>query len=289
MLAATFLEQVARRSFMPSGQSTFTDAEMLSIASEELSTKIYPRLLQANEEYFVSYKDVTISSGVSSYNIPESAYNNTLREVQIISGGVVYDIAREDLTKTNRNSSLSAGMPYFFYMKDNSVVLFPNPNTTATLRMWFIYTPSDLVEATDTAVISSIDTNTNTVTLSSIPASWVTADRFDLITQKNGHSMLAIDSTSTLVSGLDIAFSSLPSGLVVGDYVSRTGQTSVIQLPKAMIPVLAQYTAAAVLEYAGQSGFKEAKMKADEMLNEVLTTVTPRVKGEIQYIKQTFF
>jgi hypothetical protein len=155
--------------------------------------------------------------------------------------------------------------------------------------MWFIYTPSDLVEATDTAVISSIDTNTNTVTLSSIPSSWVTGDRFDLITQKNGHSMLAIDSTSTLVSGLDIAFPTLPSGLVVGDYVSRTGQTSVIQLPKAMIPVLAQYTAAAVLEYAGQSGFKEAKMKADEMLNEVLTTVTPRVKGEIQYIKQTFF
>ena len=52
------LDKIKRRSFIPVSQSTFTDAEILKIATEEMVGIIVPTILNAREEYYV-YKDTS--------------------------------------------------------------------------------------------------------------------------------------------------------------------------------------------------------------------------------------
>lgn len=284
---ADFLSQVERRSFMPANQATFTEAEILTIASEELRSLIIPSLYSLNEEYGVYYKTITCVNGQSEYDIPEQAYQNTIREVQLVIGDQVYDLERTNLEKT-RVGTLT-GRPCAFYLRSNRIVLHPTPTSSDwSIKVWFQLTPPQLVPASETAVITAIDTALKRVSFSSIPTDWVTGDRFDMICKKAGHVHKAIDFTSTLVSGTDIDFSELPSDLVVGDYVSITGESSLINLPYAMIPVLAQFTAGALLEYAGQDGADKAVGKATQLLEKALKNLTPRVKGEVQFIQSVW-
>lgn len=284
---ADFLTQVERRSFMPANQATFTEAEILTIASEELRSIIIPALYNLNEEYGVYYKNISCVNGQSEYEIPEQAYNNTIREVQLVIGNQTYDLERTSLERVKIGSL--TGRPCAFYLRSNRIVLHPAPTSSDwTLKVWFQLTPPLLVPATETAVITAIDTALKRVSVSSIPADWVTGDRFDLICKKAGHVHKAIDYTSVLVSGTDIDFSELPSDLVVGDYVSITGESSLINLPYSMIPALAQFTAGALLDYAGQDGADKAVGKANQLLEKAMKNLTPRVQGEVQFIQSVW-
>lgn len=284
---ADLISAIERRAFVPANQSTFSTTEILAIAGEELRSNIFPALINLREEYFVHDKDFTITASTASYAIPERSFNNLLREIKIIVGNTIQDIARiepEALASTN------TGTPQAFYLKDDKIVLHPTPATTAnTLRVSYYLTPGDYIETSSAAVISAINTTTNVVSVTSIPASWVTGNTFDFLKYNGGHEYRGVDYLSTLVSGSDITFSSLPTGLAVGDYMALQGYSPLVQMPFGMRSVLAQYTAAALLLYARQPGADEAKAKADELLMKALDAMTPRVAGEDQIITQVWF
>lgn len=288
---AKLLEQIERRGFLPANQSTFTEAEILSIAGEELKTKIWPRLALIGGEFNILFKDISLVANQEAYDIPEHAFNGVIREIQHILSNQITDLPQIPLEKTSKFATDRQDQPSCFYLRGDKIVIKPTPSTsTGTLRVYYFASCPDLVSANETGVISAIDTNNNQVTLTSMPTTWVTGDKFDFISKRNNHSYRDVNFVSTTVNSPDIIFSeSLPSDLSVGDYVALKGESSLVQMPYTMVSVLAQMTAAALLEYAGQDGWQDAKKKADEMLNAALATLTPRVKGESIFIQQTWF
>jgi len=281
MLTTDLLEDIKANSFAPEGQTTYTDAQLLKVADNETMTKIVPALLKAREEYLVTYKDFAITINQAAYAIPARAVGLQLRDVHIIDGTtVIPDVPRTEPERINSNAS---GNPESFYLLGNDVMLFPKPNaTTRTLRLYFPLRPSALVLPTAAAVVTAI--NSLTVTVGTIVSTWVTGNIFDFIKQDGGHECLAIDQTSTLISGSDMTFAALPSTLRVGDYISLKGTSPLVQLPAELVPVLSQGAASKVLESMNQSGASGARKEFKEMLETAVILLTPRTVGEARVI-----
>ena len=277
---ANLLSAVNRRAFVPNGQTTFTDVEILDIADEILQNEILPTIMSVQEEYFVAEKDYNLTANLSSYEIPDRSIGLTVREVHFVnSSGTVYDLNRiepEEIDSTTRTSATPEG----FYIESNTIKVFPIPNSTSgTLKVKFYLTPSSLVEVADAAVISAIDTNTNIVTVSSIPSTWVTGNTFDLIKSSGGQECRAFDLISTLVSGNDITLPSLPSGLAVGDYIALQDQSPLVQLPKSFRSLLAQGVACFILDKMNLPGAEKENKRYEEALERVRNMIVPRTKG----------
>jgi len=277
------LSSISRRSFAPSNQLTYQTSEILAMADEVTKTMIIPNIMAVREEYFVFYSDLPIVRGQAAYDIPARALGRVVREVQIInSNESITDLPR---TEPERVTSLAQGSPTSFYMRSNQIVFNRPPSSGgSTLRLQYFLAPGDLVETSAGAVISSIDTGSNTVTLSSIPSTWSTGNIFDFIKRNGSHEYIDIDYASTDVSSNAITFSSLPSTLAVGDYVALQGESPLIQLPDLYRTVLAQAVAATMLEGMNQSGADKAKDTASMLLNTAQSLISPRIQGETRVV-----
>lgn len=274
---ADLLASINRLAFIPSGQSTFTDAEILTIADEETQTKIMPRLMAIREEFFVFNYTTAVTQSQRLYLIPPRSVGGMVREVRLInSNGTYLDLERIEPEAVQGEQT---GNPSQFYLECESVALYPTPSATQnTLQMSFFIEQGKLVEIANSGVISSINTGTNTVTLASIPSSWVTGNLFDLISGTGNQAYKAIDNSGT-VSGTSIQFASLPSTLQVGDYVTIAETSVLVQLPRNMRAALAQATAARLLESQNQPGAEKMAETAMMSIEASIRMLSPRVHG----------
>lgn len=281
------LTSIERQSFAPANQSTFATSDILELADEVTKTTILPAIITVGEEYYLYSTDYTISEGVSAYSVPSRSFGLTVREVQIIdSNGNIKSLIRTGVDRLNKISTgTGRNTPDQFYLQGDQLILYPTPNATLnTLRIYFFLRPGTLVEQSDAAVISSINTGTNTVTVSVIPSSWTTGDSFDLIQGSGGHRHMSIDLASTLISGTSIALPSLPVGLAVGDYVALAGESPLIQMPPDFQPILATLTAAEMLLSMSQPKGEKVLAKGIRNLEATQKMLTPRVVGEEELI-----
>lgn len=279
-----FLTSVERQSFSPANQATFSTADILSLGDEVLQSTVLPALLGVMEDYLVTYTDVTIVSGTAAYTLPARSIGMGAREVQIISdNGGVTNVPRTSLDRLDSFSG-SQGNPQAFYLRGDDIVLVPTPSSSGTMRVYYFLRPGALVQTSAAGVISSIDTGTNTVVVSTIPSTWVTGNIFDLISAKGGQRHLAIELTSTLVSGTSITLPSLPSGLAVGDYVTLQGESALIQLPSDLRPALATLVAAEMIIGMSQPQGDRLYAKGIKQLETAVKLLSPRVVGEDELI-----
>lgn len=285
---AKLLAGIARRSFAPTGQVTYSTTELLEMADEELKTLILPSIMKVREEFFVFRKDYAITASKSDYSIPARSIGMVIREVQIVnSAGSATDLRR---IEPEQVLSYSEGSPNSFYLKNNQICLYPTPaSTTDTLRVSFFLRPGELITVADSGVISAINTGTNTVTVTTIPSTFVTGDTFDFVKKDGAHEYIDIEYVSTLVSGTDIQFSALPSTLAVGDYICLTGYSPLVQLPPDYQPILAQAVAVQVLESMNQTGSEKAAQKLMALLKTAEELITPRVQGEDRVVLHNWF
>ena len=279
------LAAIERQSFSPANQTTFTTADILALADEVTKTTILPSILGVREEYYVFYKDYTITSGTAAYEIPDRAIGLAIREIQIIdSNSNVSNIPRSSLDQLHNYAPTGSG-PDMFYIKGDSIVLVPEPSATSgTLRVHYLLRPASLIETSAAAVIDTINTSTNIVTVTTIPPTWVTGSTFDLIRANGGHRHLDIDLTSTLISGTSITLPSLPTGLAVGDYIALAGESPVVQMPPDLQSVLATLVAAEMLLSMNQPSGEKVYARALKSLAAVQDMLTPRVIGEEELI-----
>jgi hypothetical protein len=281
---ANFISSVQRRSFAPTNQLTYTEAEILAVGDEETKTMILPNILAVREEFYVGYVDQPIVAGQAAYDIHARAVGMICREVQIVdTNNAVTDLPR---IEPEQVTSYAAGNPTGFYLRGDQIILDRPPSASlGTIRQFFFLRPGDLVLTTASAVISAINTGTNTVTVTAIPSTWATGNVFDFIKKDGAQNYRAIDYTSTNVASNNITFSSLPSTIVVGDYISLQGTSPLLQMPPDYWPVLAQCVAANMLRSSNQPGASEATKMADRMLEIAQKMITPRVQGEDRVVQ----
>ncbi len=280
-----FLTSVRMRGSIPTTTNTNNvnnTTNLLAMATEELHIKLLPLIMSVREEFYVANKDHTVTASQAGYAIPSRASGMVLRDVLWIEGTTItalLPVDPETITTT------ATGTPDGYYLEHNNVVLYPTPSTTSgTLRLRYFMRPSRLAATTACAQVATIDSGTNTVTVSSIPSSWGTGTIVDFISANVPYSCHAIDQTISNVASTTITFSSLPTNLAVGDWIALAEYTPIPQIPHEFQPVLSQMTVVKALEAIGD---REGAAKAEKALTDpengmiasCLKLITPRVQG----------
>lgn len=281
---ANLLTEIERVSFAPANQTTFSTADILAIADEVIEAQMQPKIILAREGYFVKTATYAVTVDQSRYEIPDRSAAMGFREIKIIENSTKSrDIIYADYSDIRTTTS---GEPKYFYLEENSIVLYPTPNaTTGTLQIWYPIKPNKLVEVAATAVIATINAPLKEITVTTIPSTWVTGNTFDLIKATGGHELRGFDMVAAdITSNLITLTGDLPTDLAVGDQVALAQETSLVQLPSIFVRVLARGVAAEMIGDMNQPTAKLLLERFDKGMENAINLITPRVVGAPKYI-----
>ena len=263
---ADLITSITSRGLVPTNQNTYTTAQMLQIADEELQTGLLPLVLSTQEEYYSTYLDYTAPG--MTMTLPDRAIGGKLRAVVYTNLGKEWSIPRielEDVAWTTQPS---------YYFRGNEIVFTEQP--PYSVRLYYHTRPSHLIQTSECGRIASIDPMTNSLTLSSVPSTYTTGLTYDVVSSSAPAKVKALDQTVLTIVGTVLTFTALPTA-IVGDYFCLSGQSPAIQLPYELIPVLAQRVAVKVLEGIGDmDGSKRAQEKLNEMEPRAFRLLEPR-------------
>lgn len=271
---------------IPTAQNTFQNSDFLRFFNDEQKDFIVPLILKNKNNYLIKYSDTTVGSS-TSFSINSRAVAAKLKDVQrIATGGKQYSLPLLELENLEDYNNLTSSRIEGVYLMNNTIHLVGNINTTDSLRQYFWRKPSDLVLQSACALISAVDTATNTVTVSSVPSTMVAGVSVDVCKATPHFDPLLDDATISSVSGSDIVLDSLPSTVAVGDWVCLAGQTCVPQIPEEYHTVLVMRVAGQVLSALGDIKGSQNKFGiAKEIIDELTGTFSDRVTGEPRKIK----
>lgn len=288
-LTSDLVTAVKRRAMIPSSQITFQAADFYALGDEELRSKLVPLVMKNMEEFWIVAKDYALTANQASYTIPTRAVAQGLRDVQIVQSSD--DLSRTPLERLDPGdlySSYSGNYRFTvrksgFYLQGNNVVVYPTPTSTLNLlRLSYTCRPNQFVDTTACGQVQSIDRNANTVTLVTIPSTFTVSSPLDFINAAPGFDWAAQDQTPTLIVGTTLTFATtLPTSLVVGDWICLSGETCVMQVPVELQPLLYQYVVVRVLSAQGdEMALRDAIAELEKLEANAQLLIAPRVKGK---------
>lgn len=256
----------------PTSDDLFSNSDFLVLLNMQMKAEIMPLLLSLSEDYFLLSKDYTITQG-STYRLPERAIGSKLRDVTYVdASGSIGGLPR--LFEEDRRSNKSG-----YYLVRNSIELSSEYNQN-TLRIKYFARPNDLVLVTDCAKITSIDTLNNQVTCSSVPTTFTTGVLCDFIQHKNPYDLIDYDYSIVGIAGTTITFSTLPTDLVVGNYVTLSNEAPVPMVPEELHPILVQSALVSCLSSKKDKALEFEVQRLEEMKQTAITILDPRVEND---------
>lgn len=174
---------------------------------------------------------------------------------------------------------------------NTSRVATANNGSTSTNVVNLVYTTNGLEITGSTSF--SIPTDTQSVVFSSIPSNIVEGALVDLLQTRPGHKFLNIDVSvpQDSISGSTIAFTagSVPSDMVVGDYICLANECIIPQIPPDLHNGLAERASARILAALGdQAGLQAVNQKIAEIEKSQGFLVDSRVDGSPPKILNRF-
>lgn len=268
------LASIKRRANIPTATGVFSDAELLSIATEELRSYIVPLVLKEREDYWMTHSDVALTTA-TLYPIPVRAVGGKLREVSVIDGrGLETNLPRVSPADLER---ASVG----FYPENGGLRIFirggQSPSTLGvSLRMRYYLRPSALVATTAAATFSQV---TPSYTLTGGYATLTTPGTYDLIAAGSPFHVKQTDVAGS-IAGATLTAASL-SGAAVGDWLSMADTSPVPQCPVEFHDVLAQKVAIKVAESKNQMDrLGSLREELGRLEADARALISPRVDGE---------
>jgi hypothetical protein len=279
-LTSDLLASVRRRTFAPTGQNTFTNTDILAFGDEELSSLVIPALVELREEYFLTFSDQSITAGVNAYAVPNRAIGMAVREIKLVDSSGGYTDIPQITPESLRDDT--TGSPEGFYMRDNSIILWPRPAASVgTLRIFFLRQHSKLVETSSAAVISSLSNGNLTANVNAVPSTFAVGDTYDIIKSTGGQEIINTDLSVTNLGTSSIDFTNaLASTTQAGWYIAEAGETPLISLPPEYRHALAQAVAVRMLKSMRMKGWDVEQKTLEQMLESAAMVASPRVIGE---------
>jgi len=295
MTSESLISSVKRRASIPDAQSLITDNEILEFANEEMALNLIPLIYSKHQDYYLVREVVQLVSGQTRYEIPYRAIGNKLREVayQDSSGNLseMFRISSDEVASTGTygdNGSTNLGR---FYIEGEEIVLHRDESTfngTGSIVIFYNLRPNVLVESDTTATLlaTPIDNGdlTTTLQLSAIPDNFTLGSEIDFIGKRSPHKIITFDNIITAVDAnlktITLATANIPSKLAIGDSICSAGETNLVNSPSDLHVLLAQMTAARVLESIGDNaGLKAADKKIQKMEQNADLLLANRVTG----------
>lgn len=292
MDTTSFLAAVDRAITVPNYQPRFTNNDLLALANEEQQSMIVPMIVALREEFFVFRDVLSIAAGDYGFRIPERAIGRTLREIQyrnMAGGNLVYDLPRISIEDSYRFTNLGQGTPNGFTVEGDSIRLLPTPSSNGEVVLYTLRKPSNLVQESRTAVVTSV--GANTITVSKVPSNLTIGSKIDVTDNKPSYPLVYKDLTITNITGLVLTVSGFTgaalSGVDVDDVVSTALETSIVQLPDEAAIVLIHATAVRVLEALSiPDQMQIAEEKLQQKIRACREILSPRVEGSVPKVIQ---
>jgi hypothetical protein len=260
------------RGAFPTSNDLFSNADFLVLLNMQMKTEIVPTMMLLSEDYFLLTKDFTITSG-TVYKIPSRAIGTKLRDIQYIDGSsnISHPVRLLEEDQGSGNSG--------YYIFRNEIRL-SDDYTSGTLRIQYFARPNELVLTTSCGQITSIDTALNNVVVSSAPASMSTGVLCDFVQNTNPYDLLDYDEAITNVSGTTITFSSLPTDLVVGDWLCLAKESPVPMVPDEIHPLLVQAALVSCLASKNDKAFDYEAKLLEKQKQDMIRMLDPRVEND---------
>lgn len=281
-----FLDIVKRGVTVPASQVRFTDSDLLKFGDEETEAIIMPMVTSLRNEYYVKSQLIPLVAGRAPYKMPYRAIGRTLRNIWLVTtdNQLVKDIPYISPENAVRFTSISPGDPCGFTVQGDYVVMLPTPlNANYNIQMFYELAPSKLVDSASTGVVSAFDLTTGIVTLSATNSTFANGNLMDIVDGQSACMNKAEDITNSSVIGAAITFpvASLPYNLAIGDYVTLSNQTSVLQMPNETVQLLAQAVICRILEALGDfEGLSAATARMDKIYAAAQQLLNPRVEAK---------
>lgn len=293
------IDKIKRWAAIPDGQPAFSDADLLKMVNEEMESVITPLVMKCNEEFFVTHTDYSPpADAFTPIRLPAISVSAKLREVKLVDATApdiddFINVTRLDIEAFGRELS---GFSAFYFEGNDLYITNPAKLSGFKIRVWYYERPNELVKVADSAKIATIDTGTNTVTLTTtLPSDYTTSLTYDFIkgsphftVYSRGIACSALTSDD-LTSDYQMTLASLPSALAVGDYVSVTNESPVVNLPYEIQNLLCQSVVVKVLESFGNNAqLQNAVQKYKQMESYAKDMLSPRVVGEQKIINNPY-
>ena len=289
------IEDLKRRGSMPTSQELFTDSDFCKFMTDCQKMRIVPQILKTREEHFVSTLDIPMVQGQRQYSIPKRSIGNKIRNIFVLRDGdedCIRELPRFSATEAAKYGNSSSDLTCGYYFEGNKIILMGTPtNTTDVIRIKYYRKPNRIVDATQAAKISAIDTLTNQVTVESMPSAWQIGDDLscDLIPNNGIFDAVAedspvqvIDNTTAFILELD---PEVIAEVAVGDWVCIAGETTIPQLPEDLHQILVQYALVKALEALGDTnGVGLAGRELEELEQSLYTMLEHRDEGHPEAI-----
>lgn len=273
------LTGIKRRITIPQSQPLLLNDDILAVADDVVQSRLVPVLISMRQDFFVTTKDVTIVANQVEYDIPSRAVGRTLRDLKRkVDGTGKVDVTLVGIE--DEHFSALTGIPNQFYFKGDKVCLSPKPSGGGDiLEMWYELMPSKLTTTDKAGRIVSI--GTSDVTVSQVPSTLQIGTVCDIVAGQAGHSCKLLDSAITNIAGNVIHFSSIPTNVAVGDYVTVAGYSPVMQLPDECYPYLETETCYRLLQsISDYEGAKFLQADIEVELKNLKMLLEPRIQGE---------
>lgn len=297
------LASIKSRAMLPEANSTFTDDDLIAFMNEEMLIGLVPSILQMKDDYLTAKFVAPINSPQVKYPLPERSLGNKLRDLAYSSDGInEYEMTQINSDEKYSGIGMTTNTGYMrqFYMQGDSIVLYPDINSTVQGFLYFYYymRPNTLVKDANVAIVTNIDRVTGDIRVDKIPGTYSTADTFDFVKRNSPHSIMskldgtpAIDAVASniqlsakVITISDVSF--IPKELQVGDYLARAGETPIPNVPTELHMVLAQRVACRVLEAIGDTaGLTNANNKLQEMEGKTGVLLDSRVEGAVHKVR----
>lgn len=283
----TLIESVKRRASIPASQNTFSEADFLAFANEEMDLGIVPHVLSFHQEYFVRTDLVPLESGEVRYSMPPRAVGDRLRELAYQdSGGNIFEMTRITVDDVPNFRTSYAGNLTMFYIEGSDIVILSDmpASVNGFLRFSYYLRPNELVSESRVGIITNINTVSGEIAVDKIPDNITLNDKLDIVQTKAPHKTLALDITALGINSNTKTFTfdpaQLPKGLAVGDHIALAEETIVPQVPTDLHSMLSQRIAARCLESLGDTaGLGAANTKLQEMEVKTGNLISDRVEG----------
>jgi hypothetical protein len=292
--ADSLLSLVKLRCFWPTS-APLTNAELLLLADQEILGSLWPRLIAAQADYFLSTLDHDITADYARYRLPDLAYG-PIKDVLYLAEGDEDEegisLPMVNIEELGHMSSARSGSgSYVAYIDGDYIGLYPKPTTTqGTLRIRYYRAPSSLVLSAAATQVALFDFEfgggiaRDRFEVDSNVGSWTTGSKVDVISAGNAHQVL-LDAgvVDTVLTSTVLVFTDLVdgTGLQIDDYVATHGQTPIVQLPDFMVPLLTYRVAsAALMAHGDRDAAKEAAKEAERLSALADQTLSPRSEAE---------
>lgn len=281
MTTDELLLSIRRRARIPVASALGSqDADLLSVANEEIGAYLVPMILRQRADLLLTYLDVPVIDPAAPIRIPARAIGARLKEVSFIdSSGELRDpprISISDMEGRREGFYMQGG--YLFNGDQRATAVLP-----PTMRLWYYARPGKLVLSAAAGVIASFNVSAGTVALVSAPATFAGAVVFDVLSAGSPHETIGLGLSGTVVGNL-VTLASLPPDLIVGDYLCLPGEAPVVQTPPDLHPLLAQRVACKWLEVNDPPGYQTAAAELARMETTLPDLIGSRLEGEPEAI-----